>query len=67
MTIKTMINKAKYVYGYVSTSEHDGMYLRLNKADVLAMYNNKYSREQMDINNFDLRQDNQGNTNLYIN
>ena len=67
MTIKTMINKAKYVYGYVSTSEHDGMYLRLNKADVLAMYNNKYSREQMDINNFDLRQDKQGNTNLYIN
>mgnify|MGYP003141833747 CR=1 FL=1 len=67
MTIKQMINKSKYVYGYVSTSEHDGMYLRLNKADVVAMYNNRYLKESFDIDKFDLRQDKQGDTNLYIN
>jgi len=67
MTIKTMINKSKYVYGYVSTSNHDGMYLRLNKADVIAMYNNRYLKESFDIDKFDLREDKQGYTNLYIN
>ena len=67
MTIKQMINKSKYVYGYVSTSNDDGMYLRLNKADVVAMYNNRYLKESFDIDKFDLRQDKQGNTNLYIN
>lgn len=67
MTIKTMINKSKYVYGYVSTSDHDGMYLRLNKADVLAMYNNDYTNKKMDIAKFDLRKSKQGNYDLYIN
>jgi len=67
MTIKTMINKSKYVYGYVSTSDHDGMYLRLNKADVLAMYNNDYANKKMNIAKFDLRKSKQGNYDLYIN
>ena len=67
MTIKQMINKSKYVYGYVSTSNDDGMYLRLNKTDVIAMYNNRYLKESFDIDKFDLRQDKQGDTNLYIN
>jgi hypothetical protein len=67
MTIKQMINKSKYVYGYVSTSNDDGLYIRLQKTDVLFMYNDKYSKDKFDIDKFDLRQDNQGNTNLYIN
>jgi len=67
MTIKQMINKSKYVYGYVSTSNDDGLYIRLQKTDVLFMYNNKYSKDKFNIDKFDLRQDNQGNTNLYIN
>ena len=67
MTIKTMINKAKYIYGYVSTSNNDGMYLRLNKTDVLAMYNNDYANKKMDKEKFDLRKKKNGNFYLFIN
>jgi len=67
MTIKTMINKAKYIYGYVSTSNNDGMYLRLTKSDVLAMYKNDYASKKMDKEKFDLRKNKQGNFDLYIN
>jgi len=67
MTIKTMINKAKYIYGYVSTSNNDGMYLRLTKSDVLAMYKNDYASKKMDKEKFDLRKNKQGNFDLFIN
>ena len=35
MTIKQMINKAKKIYGHVKINDTDGIYVRLQKTDLL--------------------------------
>ena len=37
MTIKQKIKKARYVFGWVRLSEHDGAYLQIQKQSVLEL------------------------------
>ena len=65
--VKKMIRKAKTVYGYVLTSDNQGRYLALVKKDVLAMLNNEYAIQDIEMHKFKMGKDKQGNINLYIN
>ena len=41
MTIKQMINKAKKIYGHVKINDTDGIYVRLQKTDLLLQLENR--------------------------
>lgn len=65
MTIKQMIKKARYIYGYVQTCDHEGLYCTLIKKDVLELVEN--NKEVIDASKFELRRGVGKSYDLYIN
>ena len=64
MTVKQMIKKARFIYGYVQFCNHEGMYCTLVKKDILELVEN--NKEMIDISKFELRK-NITSYDLYIN
>ena len=60
MTIKQMIKKARYVYGWVSISEHEGKYIQIIKSNLLLVL--KYNEYIIDEDKFVMRGED-----LYVN
>ena len=59
------IRKCKTCHGFVQTSDHDGMYIRLQKKDLIAMINE--APELCDKDKFDIKPDEKGDLELWIN
>ena len=60
MTVKQMIKKARYVYGWVCISEHDGKYIQIIKSNLLLVV--KYNEDIINKDKFVMR-----NGDLYVN
>jgi hypothetical protein len=61
MTVEQKIKKAKVILGYVCISEDDGMYMEINKKDLLQQLNT--TDHKPDIDKFELDEQ----KNLWIN
>ena len=62
--IKKLIKKAKTIESYVMTSQHDGVYLRVYKNDILEQLDSSFNTKIWDVRRFEM---NTTTLTLYIN